>query len=554
MTDRIVRARMSEENNVNALTQPVDPPVPVDDLIEVWGICGVNGYEDEVNHTIGINRLARTDELLLQTCTKLNTAKYKKSSRHRLIYNCRFPNLEWFRTLFEKSSKETIRAIRFRTNNDEGRYDHTLLHEICHDFFRKRFEGSTRDLKIDSRVEILRDLMKAGWNESEVNLPSIAPDGTNNTALHLAGITDIALVNVLLDQQYMRLVNVNIRNNWNNTVLNNAIHHDDIQLVERLCELGDRINLDSPDEEGSIPLFTSIYFDEAIFDELLKHRTRYNINRQDNDGDTILHRVVKNNSGYALDKIRKLSGTNLNMGIKDNEGNTALHAAVVSENKLWTVKGLLDYQDKFNINETNDMGDTALHIACRHHHSIVKVLCLSTIDMQIKNNDGRIALLIAAQSGTKEIMEILLQHKDRYDINSVDNMMKTALHLAMHNTYDRIPDIVRLLCEHGINMDLKDSNGNNALVFAVRQYVPAAVQILLEYSDKFDINSQNNEGNSALHMACANDKLDIVQQLCQMPNININLLNNAGETGYAIASRKGYPEICNYLTELSESE
>ncbi|EAX97348.1 hypothetical protein TVAG_293530 [Trichomonas vaginalis G3] len=100
------------------------------------------------------------------------------------------------------------------------------------------------------------------------------------------------------------------------------------------------------------------------------------------------------------------NGANINE--KDEYGNTALHIAACYNSKE-TAKLLISHG--ININEKNNDGETALHIAAYYDRKeTAKPLISYGININEKNNDGETALHIAAFKNSKETAKLLISH------------------------------------------------------------------------------------------------------------------------------------------------
>lgn len=74
------------------------------------------------------------------------------------------------------------------------------------------------------------------------------------------------------------------------------------------------------------------------------------------------------------------------------------------------------------------------------------------------------------------------------------------------------------------------------------------LKYLLEIPE-IDFNLQNNEGNTALHLAVGNHRISRVKLLLQKPGINVNLPNLVGNTPLMFAAELGLKEIIQSLLE-----
>jgi ankyrin repeat protein len=69
-------------------------------------------------------------------------------------------------------------------------------------------------------------------------------------------------------------------------------------------------------------------------------------------------------------------------------------------------------------------------------------------DVDVKDNDGRGALHLAAKNGHEAVLRLLLKHM--VDADTKDNDERTALHLATENGHEAV---LRLLLEHKVDVD-----------------------------------------------------------------------------------------------------
>ncbi|EAY14342.1 hypothetical protein TVAG_026630 [Trichomonas vaginalis G3] len=83
-----------------------------------------------------------------------------------------------------------------------------------------------------------------------------------------------------------------------------------------------------------------------------------------------------------------------------------------------------------NINEKNDLGETALIFAADFNYiEMIEFLILHGANINEKNNQGEIALHYAADNNHKEMAELLISHGA--NINEKDENGKTALHYTV---------------------------------------------------------------------------------------------------------------------------
>ena len=77
--------------------------------------------------------------------------------------------------------------------------------------------------------------------------------------------------------------------------------------------------------------------------------------------------------------------------------------------------------------------------------------------------------------------------------------------------------------------------------------------LLLMHPD-IDCNATDSEKDTALHLACATDHIDIVKLLLNQPNIDCNAKNNLYETPLMRAAHHDYNAIVSLMVQKAEVE
>lgn len=109
-------------------------------------------------------------------------------------------------------------------------------------------------------------------------------------------------------------------------------------------------------------------------------------------------------------------------------------------------------------------------------------------------------------------------------------------------------EIFNKLMENGADISSTNSSGLNVLHLAAQGNYPNIIVFLIE-KYKFDINSRDNKGNSALHWAVYSGHRQAVDYLIYY-NIDMNLRDNDDDTALQIAIRKNN----NYLVQKLRDE
>jgi len=101
--------------------------------------------------------------------------------------------------------------------------------------------------------------------------------------------------------------------------------------------------------------------------------------------------------------------------------------------------------------------------------------------------------------------------------------------------FGKDPTSLRLLLQHGANLQQKDQNGGTALHWAAINSTSEAAAVLLVAGA--DINGKDNDGWTPLHKACGRDKMETVQMLLQH-HANPNIRDNRVHTPLDEAMRR----------------
>ena len=240
-----------------------------------------------------------------------------------------------------------------------------------------------------------------------------------------------------------------------------------------------------------------------------------------------------------VDIIQVLLENGADPTIVDNNGNTAIHLTIYkaitsgSEDYLEILQ-LLTLQPNASLNKMNNTGMTSLMMASQHGLiSAVRLLLNGGADVDVQCKpltisenelNGYTALMFACVNGQLEIVRILLQAKANPDLQ-ITNNGQTALMLAICR---REIQIVQLLLENGADLNIAKIDGETAIHVAVFNCLGISNEGILQLlMPNVDLNSlrsdkdvQNNSKSSE----------EILQLLVSHPNIELNVMNNAGLT------------------------
>lgn len=129
------------------------------------------------------------------------------------------------------------------------------------------------------------------------------------------------------------------------------------------------------------------------------------------------------------------------------------------------------------------------------------------------------------------------------DINRRDSDMRTALmQLCFLEDEAKAAKYAKILLQRGAKVGLKDNTGLTALSHACKRGQEQLVSIMLEEASDFDLNSQDKQGNTALHYAAMSGNfvvLNLLLSKLKRFKLSVDTLNKKGETPLIVASKSG---------------
>lgn len=199
--------------------------------------------------------------------------------------------------------------------------------------------------------------------------------------------------------------------------------------------------------------------------------TKGDINSSNSMGKSALIEAIENSKGSV--SILVEGGANVNA--KDMYGNTPLLLAVEKKDRE-TVKYLID--KGANVNVKNNNGDTPFMAAARNGDiETIKLLMSKGVNVNSKDGKGNTILIEAINRNNDEMVKFLLENGANVNVRDKwMNKEKTALMLVIEN-YMPV-EIMEMMVAKGVELDVKDEDGNTALITAVQRNNIAAVKML----------------------------------------------------------------------------
>ena len=401
-------------------------------------------------------------------------------------------------------------------------------------------------------------------------------------------------VNLLLDHG----ADVNIARADGNSPLHLAVSNGFFDIAKRLVEKGSDVNLQN--KEGRTPLFFGVKNKhEQLIKLLIENEADVNIGYKKNYTETILVRGKDKGRAawhYVLVKkhllglfLKRVKGGRVNVAdfgdilrsgwgkdppegiidqileecdFKEIPGVTVLHIASKENNEPEIIDLLV--KSGANVNAQDAEGFTPLHMAAIHGNlKIVKKLVDLEADVNIVTTDGKNAAELAHLNEELEIEEYLeskMASSQRTKEKEVDSELADFLMEAygLSATYYLTEQLTELNLRSGWGKDPPEGTGDKILkeyeeekpgvtplhIASGRINKPEIVDLLVMYGA--NVNAQDAEGFTPLHMAAIHGNLKIVKKLVDL-EADVNIVTTDGKNAAELAHLNEELEIEEYL-------
>lgn len=157
---------------------------------------------------------------------------------------------------------------------------------------------------------------------------------------------------------------------------------------------------------------------------------------------------------------------------------------------------------------------------------------------------GKACIQVAAHQGYVELVKYLVTKGA--NVNIVDKEGDSALHYA---AFGNQPETMKILLQSGANINFLNSSHCSALHICAHKKTPHCVRELLQFGA--DVNIQDSYGDTALHDAIGKENTEVVELLCNAPNLDFTMKNNRGFNVLHHASLKGNVVAAKRILQLS---
>lgn len=401
-------------------------------------------------------------------------------------------------------NSKTVAAAMKGLNND-GYCKYTIVHKVV----KKCLESGQK-----SNISPVLEAAVMGNNEKVKELISsgqIPQSDEKKVLFYTAAYGNTENFNLLLKKG----LSINMTDAKGNTLLTIAAKSGNADMVKYLILSG--LNIETANYESLTPLDSAVSNDQYITARILlsagakvtPHPAGYRVDPLSNasrNGNLDMVKLLinngypKNNMGMALcmaaeynrtDVIKYLIGAGVNPDSEFNQ-ETALGHACSYEN-VQTIKTLLD--NGASVNGGTIKGEP-LNVACLYGEPETSEILVNkgaNVNLVYTCKDGSITdppLWKAVESGSLDIVRLLVEHGA--DINYKDKAGATILiHASMFGS----KSVLEYLLQKGADVNARDSEGKTALITAAGSGYTDNVKILLKYHA--DKNIKDNSGNTA---------------------------------------------------------
>ncbi|KAK7928086.1 hypothetical protein PG985_005084 [Apiospora marii] len=251
-------------------------------------------------------------------------------------------------------------------------------------------------------------------------------------------------------------------------------------------------------------------------------------------GRTPLHGAIANGHHEVAQALLS-AGANINLA--DDSGMSPVHNALVFQHDNMD-RGTIILAASQSCDATQK---TALHWAAELNDcEAVKTLLLRNANTSVRDHCGDTPFMKATRTGCLICVKLLLPHSD-------PNVSNKTYERPIHVASQKSVDVVEYLLDHGALLDPPNQSftpfdwaamGNNV---EVGRYL---------HNCGVDVNRADNTGHTAIFHATICWAPDFVTLLLGLPEVDLSIKNNAGETVLHHVAKLGSPLIAKAFLDV----
>lgn len=271
------------------------------------------------------------------------------------------------------------------------------------------------------------------------------------------------------------------------TALHIAAHQDNIDAFTALLDAGADPNIS--DSTGLTPISIIMKSEKMKERELIIGveallKRGVDVNTVDLDGARPIHYACK--KGYSK-LVDVLVNGNANAGFKF-EGSTCLHLSIESLDK-----------------------------------ASLDIILKTGVDLNVKNSDSLTPLMLCSKLHFAEGTKSLVMFSDKLLLNSKNQDGDTCLHICSRKNGFAVSNIIRLLVEHGADINAQNDDGEAPIHVHIRRSRIEGVRTLLEL--RCDLHTRSKNDLTPLMFASETGNISAVRMLLRA-GANVNEENS----------------------------
>ena len=310
----------------------------------------------------------------------------------------------------------------------------------------------------------------------------------------------------------------------------NLIKNHKYDKFIKLIKENPTIELNEIDDTNTYLIQYAILFRQKDIVALLISRN-CKLDILDSDGRSIFYIPIK--YGYTEIINILINFSNITIGIpllemQDKYHNIPLHYAIIF-NKIDIIEDILKIKSNINFKDLD--GNTALHLYIKYIKSnntnILDLFLNNNISINNINNLGQNALHIATEYNNIDICLFLLNNNIDINVETLNNQLTPLIIATIQNNYK----LCSLFMNYNVNLNIQDVYGNSVLMYSI---INKSKELIELYYDKIDINLTDINGNCAINLFFKYNydinKLDDFYFDEILKKSKLNIQNNEGNT------------------------
>ena len=317
-----------------------------------------------------------------------------------------------------------------------------------------------------------------------------------------------------------------------NITLFKLLKNHEWDKFKELINKTEEIDLNIRDNSNNYLLqYVILYNKPDLVDLLLNKDAKIDIN--DSDGRNILYNPIKYNYSKIIDILLKYEKNNIGVSItemQDNNGLCPIHYCVIFKN----IEALNIFKEnKISFNEMDTNGSIPLHYAIKSKNiNIFNLVLGESKDINFQSKQGESALHLACNFGQKEMLKILLEKNVNVNVQDFTNELTPLMYSMIMNDNEMFDLLI-----DKTDISLQDINGNNILHYIIHEKNYGFIDRILE--NGIDLNVSNIHGSLPLHLLLddldnSSNNIDKFNFKYFIENTNLNIQDNDGNSNFLL--------------------